>query len=75
MYINILNLDTRIDSRFRLYWSTNQLYLREDTESPWVSYIERAVDCLPLMIYGLKLSVEAWISKFKNFKLSFKEII
>ena len=25
MYINIWNLDTRIDSRFRLYWSPNQL--------------------------------------------------
>ena len=25
MYINVWNLDTRIDSRFRLYWSTNQL--------------------------------------------------
>ena len=33
------------------------------------------VDCLPLMTYGLKLSLVAWILKFKNFNLSFKEII
>ena len=25
MYINIWNLDTKIDSRFKLYWPTNQL--------------------------------------------------
>ena len=36
---------------------------------------ERFFDCLPLMTYGLKLSLEAWILKFKNFSLSFKEII
>ena len=36
---------------------------------------ERVVDCLPLMTYGLKLSLEAWILEFKNFDLSFKEII
>ena len=28
--------------------------------------IERVVDCLPLMTYGLKLSLEAWILKFKK---------
>ena len=38
-------------------------------------YIERVVDCLPLMTYGLKLSFEAWILKSKDFTLSFKEII
>ena len=37
--------------------------------------MERVVDCLPLMIYGLKLSLEAWILKSKNSNLSFKEII
>ena len=26
--------------------------------------IERVVDCLPLMTYGLKLSLEAWILNF-----------
>ena len=36
---------------------------------------ERVVDRLPLMTYGLKLSLEAWILEFKNFNLSFKEII
>ena len=36
---------------------------------------ERVVDRLPLMTYGLKLRLEAWILKFKNFNLSFKEII
>ena len=29
-------------------------------------YIERVVDRLPLMTYGLKLSLEAWILKFKK---------
>ena len=38
-------------------------------------YFERVVDRLPLMTYGLKLRLEAWILKFKNFNLSFKEII
>ena len=28
--------------------------------------IERVVDRLPLMTYGLKLSLEAWISKYKK---------
>ena len=37
--------------------------------------LERVVDRLPLMTYGLKLSLEAWILKFNNFNLSFKEII
>ena len=37
--------------------------------------IERVVDPLPLMTYGLKLSLEALILKFKNFDLRFKEII
>ena len=37
--------------------------------------IERVVDRLPLMTYGLKLSLEAGILKFKNSNLSFKEII
>ena len=36
---------------------------------------ERVVDCLPLKTYDLKLSLEAWILEFKNFDLSFKEII
>ena len=38
-------------------------------------YSERGVDGLPLITYGLKLSLEAWILKFKNSNLSFKEII
>ena len=29
-------------------------------------YYERVVDRLPLMTYGLKLSLEAWILKFKK---------
>ena len=37
--------------------------------------IERVVDRLPLMTYGLKLSLEAWILKFNISNLSFKEII
>ena len=36
--------------------------------------IEWFVDRLPLMAYGLKLSLEAWILKSKNSNLSFKEI-
>ena len=40
-----------------------------------IVYYERVVDRLPLMTYGLKLSLEAWILEFKNFNLSFKEII
>ena len=40
-----------------------------------IQNIERVVEPLPLMTYGLKLSLEAWILKFKNFNLSFKEII
>ena len=39
------------------------------------SHNERVVDRLPLMTYGLKLSLEALILKFKNFDLRFKEII
>ena len=38
-------------------------------------YNERVVDRLPLMTYGLKLILEAWIVEFKNFNLSFNEII
>ena len=41
----------------------------------WLHHIERVVDLLPLMTYGLKLSLEAWILEFKNFDLSFKENI
>ena len=39
------------------------------------SIIEIVVARLPLMTYGLKLSLEALILKYKNFNLSFKEII
>ena len=39
------------------------------------SIYERVVGRLPLMTYGLKLSLEAWILKFKNSTLSFKQII
>ena len=39
------------------------------------SIIERIVDHLPLITYGLKLSLEAWILELKNFNLSFKEIV
>ena len=36
---------------------------------------ERVVDRQPLMTYGLKLSLEAWILKLKNSNSSFKEIM
>ena len=42
MYINIWNLDTRIDSRFRLYWSTNQL-LNEKSNNYITDTIEKIV--------------------------------
>ena len=43
--------------------------LQQDYSNP-VS--ERVVDRLPLMTYGLKLSLEAWILKFK--KKSFNDL-
>ena len=40
-----------------------------------MQFMERVVDRLPLMTYGLKLSPDAWILEFNNFDLSFKKII
>ena len=60
----------------RLSTILNYLNIANDfVRTVWPKREQRVVDHLPLLTYGIKLSLEAWISKFKNSNSSFKEII
>ena len=78
-FIILIDFLSRFISYFDIDHNKNYInfisFLLRNFSQMMKHYIERVVDWLPLMTYGLKLSLEAWILKFKNFNLSFKEII